>query len=132
MPKIDFEINTWLQEAISYDLKIWTREKVKAEHGVSEDIYIQIDDPQFSYGIIDVHWGYGLYPNSTIGCESFSLKEVLNMIIRGNDVPEKEEMVGFDGASVKAVVTEGPSGLFIGTDKLVVSPLKKDKVGKKK
>lgn len=116
MPKIDVEIDTWLQDAVAYELKNLVREKVKAEHGVSEDTYIHVDDPQFSYGIIDVHWGYGLHPNRTIGCESLSLKEVLNMIIRGNDVPEKEAMVGFDGTPVKAIVTEGPSGLFIGTD----------------
>ena len=132
MPKIDLEIDSWLQDAITYEIKNLVREKVRVEHRVSEGTYIDVYSPEFSYGIIDVRWGYGLYPNSTIGCESFSLKEVLNMIIRGNDVPEKEAMVGFDGTPVKAVVTEGQSGLFIGTDKVVVSPLKKDKVGKKK
>ena len=132
MPKIDVEIDTWLQDAVTYELKNLVREKVRVEHRVAEGTYIDVYNPEFSYGTIDVRWGYGLYPDSTIGFESFSLKEVLNMIMSGNSVPEKEEMVGFDGTSVKAVVTEGPSGLFIGTDKVVVSPLKKDKVGKKK
>ena len=81
MSKIDFEINTWLQDAFVYELKNLVREKVKAEYGISEDTYIIINDPKFSYGIIDVHWDYGLYPNNTIGCESFSLKEVFSMIM---------------------------------------------------
>jgi hypothetical protein len=90
MPKIDFEIDGWLQDALAYDLKNLVKEKVKGEHGVSEDTYIHVDDPQFSYGIIDVHWDYGPYPNNIIGCESFSLKEVFSMIMRGEHRKEKE------------------------------------------
>jgi hypothetical protein len=45
---------------------------------------------------------------------------------------DEEPLVGFDGTPVKAVMTEGPSGLFIGTDKLVVSKLTKAKSSKKK
>jgi len=45
---------------------------------------------------------------------------------------DEEPLVGFDGTPVKAVITEGPSGLFIGTDKLVVSRLTKAKSSKKK
>jgi len=90
MPKIDVEIDTWLQDAVAYELKNLVREKVKGEHGVSEDTYIHVDDPQFSYGIIDVHWDYGLHHNSTIGCESFSLKEVFSMVMRGEHRKEKE------------------------------------------
>jgi len=45
---------------------------------------------------------------------------------------EEEPLAGFDGTPVKAVMTEGPSGLFIGTDKLVVSKLTKAKSSKKK
>jgi hypothetical protein len=45
---------------------------------------------------------------------------------------EEEPLVGFDGTPVKVVMAEGPSGLFIGTDRLIVSTLKKDKVKKKK
>jgi len=90
MPKIDFEIDGWLQDALAYDLKNLVREKVKGEHGVSEDTYIHVDDPKFSYGIIDVHWNYGICPNDTIGCESFPLKEVFSMIMRGDHRKEKE------------------------------------------
>jgi hypothetical protein len=45
---------------------------------------------------------------------------------------DEEPLLGFDGTPVKAVMTEGPSGLFIGTDKLVVSKLTKAKSSKKK
>jgi hypothetical protein len=90
MPKIDFEIETWLQDALAYELKNLVRENVKAEHEVSEDAYIHVDDPKFSYGIIDVHWHYGHDRNNTFGCESFSLKEVLSMIMRGEYRKEKE------------------------------------------
>lgn len=90
MPKIDVEIDSWLQDAVAYELKNLVREKVRVEHRVSEGTYIDVYSPDFSYGIIDIRWGYGLYPDSTIGFESFSLKEILNMIMRGGDTKEEK------------------------------------------
>ena len=55
-----------------------------------------------------------------------------NDIERGEHLMEKEPLVGFDGTPVKFVMIEGPSGLFIGTDKLVISKLTKAKSSKKK
>ena len=88
MPKIDIEIDAWLQEAVAYDLKNLVREKVRMEHRVSESTHIEVYSPEFSYGIIDIRWGFGLYPDNKIGFESFSLKEVLSMIMRGGHTKE--------------------------------------------
>jgi hypothetical protein len=90
MPKIDVEIDSWLQDAIAYDLKNLVREKVRMEHRVSENTHIEVYSPEFSYGTIDIRWGFGLYPNNEIGFESFSLKEVLSMIMRSGDTKEEQ------------------------------------------
>lgn len=80
MPKIDVEIDSWFQDAVSYELKDYVRSKVKLEHNVGDFAHIDVADPEFSYGVIDVHWNCGLYPNQKVGCESFSLKEILKLI----------------------------------------------------
>lgn len=40
MPKIDVEINAWLQDAVAYELKNLVREKVRMEHRASEGTHM--------------------------------------------------------------------------------------------
>lgn len=81
------QIDTWLQDAIDFQLKEHVRRvvtgRIPGEVAVDKWFNVRIQDIEHSYGFINVSWSYQTNSRSPTtrenGTESFTLAEVLRI-----------------------------------------------------